>query len=396
MELSDSPISVPDLEKAIARSPLTVSPDTLVLDAIAHMSQSRGQSCSLPSLEDSGEMAMNSEARSSCVLVMQDAKLLGIFTERDIVRLTAIDEPLETLKISEVMAQPVVTITEDNFKDIFAALFLFRRYRIRHLPLTNNSGQLTGVVSPESIRQVLRPANLLKMRRVADVMSKTVIRASPETSVLTIAQLMAAQRVSCVAIVEEDEDGYLRPVGIITERDIVQFRFLQLDLRTIPSQKVMSTPLFLLSPEDSLWTAHQTMQQRRVRRLVVSWNWGRGLGIVTQSSLLRAFDPMEMYWTLESLQKTIQQLKGENIEELQSGDPLRTTEMLSLKGRVLRSADSDSLLNSIRGCLKTLANTPELTPELRQVEFQRAITDLAQLEQLLQTPSLKTDPNRAV
>jgi hypothetical protein len=73
----------------------------------------------------------------------------------------------------------------------------------------------------------------------------------------------------------------------------------------------MSTPLFLLSPEDSLWTAHQEMQKRRVGRLVVSWNWGRGLGIVTQTSLLRVFDPMEMYGVIENLQQTIQQLESE-------------------------------------------------------------------------------------
>jgi CBS-domain-containing membrane protein len=73
----------------------------------------------------------------------------------------------------------------------------------------------------------------------------------------------------------------------------------------------MSTPLLLLSPEDSLWTAHQEMQKRRVGRLVVSWNWGQGLGIVTQTSLLRVFDPMEMYGVIENLQQTIQQLQAE-------------------------------------------------------------------------------------
>ncbi|MGV2389305.1 MAG UNVERIFIED_CONTAM: hypothetical protein LVR29_16800 [Microcystis novacekii LVE1205-3] len=53
------------------------------------------------------------------------------------------------------------------------------------------------------------------------------------------------------------------------------------------------------------------MQKRRVGRLVVSWNWGRGLGIVTQTSLLRVFDPMEMYGVIENLQQTIQQLESE-------------------------------------------------------------------------------------
>jgi CBS domain-containing protein len=32
-------------------------------------------------------------------------------------------------------------------QDIFAALFLFRRYRIRHLPIVDDQGQLVGVIS---------------------------------------------------------------------------------------------------------------------------------------------------------------------------------------------------------------------------------------------------------
>jgi signal-transduction protein with cAMP-binding, CBS, and nucleotidyltransferase domain len=78
----------------------------------------------------------------------------------------------------------------------------------------------------------------------------------------------------------------------------------------------MSTPLFLLNPEDSLWVAHQEMQKRRVGRLVVSWNWGQGLGLVTQSSLLKVFDPIEMYGVIENLQQTIQQLELERDNRL--------------------------------------------------------------------------------
>jgi signal-transduction protein with cAMP-binding, CBS, and nucleotidyltransferase domain len=53
------------------------------------------------------------------------------------------------------------------------------------------------------------------------------------------------------------------------------------------------------------------MQRRKVRRLVVSWNWGQGLGLLTQTSLLRVFDPIEMYGVIETLQRTIQELEAE-------------------------------------------------------------------------------------
>jgi CBS domain-containing protein len=319
MEFNDPLMCVPALEEAIDRHPLSVTPDTLLVEAIALMSQTRGRSCLLPNLSATPDEMAKSDARSSCVLVRQESQLLGIFTERDIVGLTATGMNFEGIKIASVMTKPVITLNEAYFQDIFAALFLFRRYRIRHLPILNEQGQLVGVVSPESIRQVLRPANLLKLRRVSDVMIKEVIHASMSDSVLTLAQLMAAFRVSCIVITEEEAEESFRPVGIVTERDILQFQSLELELSKIQAQDVMSTPLFLLSPEDSLWTAHQEMQRRHVRRLVVSWNWGRGLGIVTQTTLLRVFDPMEMYGVIETLQRTVEQLEAEKAERLQGG-----------------------------------------------------------------------------
>ena len=216
-----------------------------------------------------------------------------------------------------VMTQPVVTLQEDNFKDIFAVLFLFRRYRIRHLPIVDRQDRLVGVVSPETIRQAMKPANLLKLRRVGEVMSKSIVHTSLNTNVLDIARLMAQQQLSCVVITQVDpEEDILIPVGIITERDILQFKFLQLNLNNLEASQVMSTPLFLLNPEDSLLAAHQEMQRRRVRRMVVSWNWGQGLGIITQTSILRIFDPMEMYGVIETLQSTVQQLEAEKAELL--------------------------------------------------------------------------------
>ncbi|MEL7246563.1 MAG: histidine kinase, partial [Cyanobacteria bacterium J06573_2] len=68
---------------------------------------------------------------------------------------------------------------------------------------------------------------------------------------------------------------------------------------------------------DSLWTAHQEMQRRHVRRLVVSWNWGQGLGIVTLTSLLKIFDPIEMYAVIQTLQQTIEQLETEKAQLLE-------------------------------------------------------------------------------
>ncbi|NES21340.1 MAG: CBS domain-containing protein [Symploca sp. SIO3E6] len=401
MQLDNPLIRAPALEDTIDFHPLIVAPNTLLVEVIALISQARGSSCSLPNVESLSDSKPITSTRSSCVLVMQDERLLGIFTERDIVKLTANGTNFAGVKVSEVMIQQVVTLPQAAAQDIFAALFLFRRYRIRHLPIVDNYGKLVGIVSPESIRRVLRPANLLKLRRVSEVMSREVVHAPLTASVLTLAQLMTKKRVSCVVITEGDEEERLLPVGIVTERDIVQFQSLQLNLSTTEAQVVMSTPLFLLNPEDSLWTAHQEMQQRHVRRLVVSWNWGQRLGIVTQTSLLRVFDPMEMYGIVETLQQTVQQLEVERLQNVnvQSRQPKPQglnsppqLEVINSNHNQLTDTTHQqlsTLLSTIQISLESLVKEPNLSPELRQSRLNAVLADIQQMRNLMQSPLQK-------
>ncbi|NJM70131.1 MAG: CBS domain-containing protein [Scytonema sp. RU_4_4] len=311
MQLDDLLLSQP----AIDYKPLIVTPKTLLVDVITLMNQKRIHCCSLSSVDSPLDALTAYQTGSSCVLVMQGTELLGIFTERDIVRLTADSVDFGKMTIAEVMTQPVVTLEQAVFKDVFAALFLFRRYRIRHLPIVGQKGELIGVVSHNSIRSILRPVHLLKFMRVADVMTTHVIRAPMTASVLTLAQVMEEFRISCVVITEEhpqlDLGQFVHiPVGIVTEEDIVQFQAMQVNLSEVLAQTVMSTQLFLLNPEDSLWTALEEMQRRQTPRLVVSWNGGTGIGIVTQSSLLRVLNPVQVYEVMKTLQQTVRWLQN--------------------------------------------------------------------------------------
>ena len=377
MQTDDSLIGAPCLEDAIDRCPLIVLPDATLADVLALMSQTLSNRCAVSHVDITSQSVSPSNIRSSCVLVMQDTELLGIFTERDIVKLTAAGTDFAAVKIVEVMAHPVITLSKASFQDIFAPLFLFRRYRIRHLVVVDESQQVLGIITPASIRQVLRPSNLLKIRRVSEVMSSQVIHAPPTTLVINLAQMMATHRVSCIVIVEVDSQQELlpifKPVGIITERDIMQYQALGLNLWKTEVQVVMSTPLFLLNPEDSLWFAHQEMQRRRVQRLVVSWDWGTKLGIVTQTSVLRIFDPLEMYRVMETLQQTIAQLENEKTEYLNKQN---ITGKASTKENIIASENLDKLLFSIQNHIEYLINNPNLPVDIRQMYLRECFKSL--------------------
>ncbi|MEG3859055.1 EAL domain-containing protein [Microcoleus sp. herbarium12] len=332
----DSSQYLPTLDRVIDRSPLTVAPGTPLAEVITLMGQRRG-SCSVnpESLPTDIYQIANPpisrafrDATGSCIFVVaqsvetsstpsaQNSQLQGIFTERDLVDLIASGKNLKNVTIAEVMKQPAATLTKGEEQDIFSALILLSQQRIHHLPILDNSGQLLGVITPESIRQAMvQPANILQMRSVKEVMTSQVIQAPVSASVMSLAELMAQHRVSCVVITVST--GYEMnlpfpiPVGMVTERDIVEFQALDIDLSQTIAQTVMSTPLFSLKPEDSLWVAHQEMQQRLVRRLVVTGKQGELLGIVTQSSLLRVLDPMEMSGAIDILHASIQEQTSE-------------------------------------------------------------------------------------
>jgi hypothetical protein len=155
---------------------------------------------------------------------------------------------------------------------------------------------------------------------------------------------------------------------------------LGLNLGQIEARTVMSTPLFLLTPEDSLWSAHQEMQQRRVQRLVVSWDWGSKLGIVTQTSLLRIFDPLEMYGVIETLQRNVAQLQAEKAEYLSnqtnSPESPQQPDWQIQPQHPVPKENLNTLISLLESRIEHLIKNPNLSTELQQMYLNLAITDI--------------------
>ncbi|BAY30204.1 sensory box histidine kinase [Nostoc carneum NIES-2107] len=84
-----------------------------------------------------------------CVYVVDKSHLLGISTTFNLIRLMTSGMNLATLKIAEVMQQPLITLDQDF--DVHKILPLMQQYNIRNLPIVNDRGQLLGIVTPESL-----------------------------------------------------------------------------------------------------------------------------------------------------------------------------------------------------------------------------------------------------
>ena len=335
---------LPNLDEIIESNPLTIAPETLVIDAIARMNQPRKSDVS----QDLREA--HSVSRSSYLLVLEQSRLAGVLTERDIVKLSATAIDLRQVTVGEVMTRNVITLKQSDFKSIYHVMSILRRHQIRHLPVIDESGQLLGMISSEGICRALNPSNLLKMRSVMDVMNRQVLQASPDSSVLSLSQLMAQHRQSCVVIVEksipsvessthsnnsEQDEKYLAskiPIGIVTERDIVQFQILGLNLAKTSAQTIMSTPLVCMKPTDSLLSVQQQMKKLRVRRLVIAGDLGELQGIIGFQDMLRVFDTTELYGVISTLKQELNQQTKYLTQEIQQR---KTSEMMLHKNQQL-------------------------------------------------------------
>ncbi|CAN1213335.1 histidine kinase [Tumidithrix helvetica PCC 7403] len=332
-----------DLEPAIVRHPLTIAANARVAEAIAIMSAG-GATCELTCEVDSEEYLLLTAAQSSCVLVLEDTQLVGILAEQDLVRFGSSGKNPSEVTIAEVMVRSVMALPESEFTDIFVPLGLFQLHHLRHLPLVDDRGQVTGLITQESLRQILRPVDLLHLRTAADVMGKEVIHAEPTASILELSQRMTAHRVSSVFLVEPGDRDRLLPIGIVTERDIVQFLALELNFAQIQAQTVMSAPVFSIRPDTSLWTTRMLMQERRINRIAVTDAQGYLLGIVTQSNLLNALNPMEIYRVVQSLEQKTAQLEAEKLQLLQSRNRELEQQVRSRTAKLQEQAKRERLI----------------------------------------------------
>jgi PAS domain S-box-containing protein len=334
-----------NLELAIIREPLIMSPDTTVTDSILLLNKSRAK-CDL---DKTPQNLINDPIHPSCILVTEAEKLVGILTERDIVRLLAEQRSLEQLKLREIMSSPVITFKKTALTDLFDTIHFLQSHKLRHLPVVDDQEKLVGLVTSESLRRICRPIDLLRLRLVSEVMTREVVKATTDTSLLAIAQVMTTHRVSCVVIVTAEG----KPQGIITERDFVQFQALSLNLQQCTVETVMSSPIFTITPEETIWTVQQMMGKHLIRRLVVIGKEGEIAGIVTQTDLLKALNPLELYKLTEILQAKVEQLEAEKIALLKDRNFELEKEVTERTAAIKAQANREKLRSEISAQIRS-------------------------------------------
>lgn len=115
------------VSEVMARDPLMVDADATVVAAVN---------------------AMN-ERRTGCVLVHRDGRVVGIFTERDVLRRVVFRDGDRSAKVETVM-----TRNPETLPPTASLAFALNKMSVdgyRHIPITDHHGKAVGVVSIKDI-----------------------------------------------------------------------------------------------------------------------------------------------------------------------------------------------------------------------------------------------------
>ncbi|MCX6658859.1 MAG: CBS domain-containing protein [Candidatus Bathyarchaeota archaeon] len=114
-------------------------------------------------------------------------------------------------------------------------------------------------------------------------MSKNVRTVRPNSTVTEIVRKMNKFEIGSVVVVEGE-----KPVGIITERDILR-RVLEVTLASeaLKAKEIMSAPLITVSDQSTVDEAARIMVDKRIKKMPVVHE-GKLVGIVTSTDVMRS------------------------------------------------------------------------------------------------------------
>jgi CBS domain-containing protein len=220
-----------------------------------------------------------SEGGISCVIVVDEHKVVGIVTEKDVLRVVASEEAdFRRLHVSEMMTARVHTVSPRT--SVLLASRLMQTHQIKRLPVVENE-RLVGIVTQTDITRGL--VTLHPLKSVSDIMTRTIVTIGVEATVSQAARAMAAKGISCLVAVHRGE-----PAGILTEKDLIRrVGALQKDPAQTLVADVMSFPIIAIPASYSVLSAGKKMDSMHLHRLAVT-EGKKICGIVTQTDIMRA------------------------------------------------------------------------------------------------------------
>ncbi len=118
--------------------------------------------------------------------------------------------------VSHIMTTELYTVQEQDLANL--ATHLMQWKKIHHMPVEDGSGKLTGLLTWTHTQRFLNHEVDNSKLKVADIMQKNVIVASPGTHIQEAIKTMKKHEIGCLPVVDKED-----LVGIITIEDLIDF-----------------------------------------------------------------------------------------------------------------------------------------------------------------------------
>ena len=222
-------------------------------------------------------------AHCSSMVVIEEGRPVGIWTERDALSLNWEDEAALNCPIGEVMSAPVKCV--ERTASLGEVAVRLQRERVRHFVVTGEGGEAVGIVTQTDVVLNRGIETYLRVVNVGGVVHRAPVVVDGAATLGEISARMAEARVDAVVVVEPGE-----PLGIVTERDLVGVVASRPGRRR--AGELCSRPLATVGGEDSLYATRAVLMDRHIRHIGVIDRRGALVGLLSFTDLLLCAERM--------------------------------------------------------------------------------------------------------
>jgi CBS domain-containing protein len=229
------------------------------------------------SLDDAARLMGDKHIGS--LIVVKYKTPVGIITERDLLsKVLALGLFLKDETVEEIMSYPLSGIPYTARIKEVAKLMIRKKGRLAVF----DAGTLVGIITASDLIKSLPDVPETEVK-VDGLMTRDVVTADAETSIIDIATIMGKQRIGSVIITRDRE-----PFGIFTERDLLTGFLARGRALFTEVGSACSQPLVSVSVGTSVHRAAATMVLKHIRRLPVVKD-KKLVGIITARDLVEAY-----------------------------------------------------------------------------------------------------------
>ncbi|MDP1969520.1 MAG: CBS domain-containing protein, partial [Methylobacter sp.] len=190
------------------------------------------------------------ERNCSAILIVVDDEIIGIWTERDVLKVDFSSPDARSRPVSEGMSSPVICVNENA--SLEEVSLKFKKDGVRHYVVTDDQGKQRGLISQTDVVKKHNFEFFLVLKTAGSVLKPIPPMIQSTQSVAQASKLMQSSHSDAIRVEFPDES-----VGILTERDVVK-ALASLMLNPIVADYA-SRDLVTVNEHESLYHAKKTM-----------------------------------------------------------------------------------------------------------------------------------------